>query len=165
MGIRETLNQNPGITTGVTAGIIVVALALVIWQASGGGESVSSSSKIYYSDDDGKTFFADEVRKITPFDHGGKEAVRAYVYTCDGGKTKFVGYLSRYTADFRARMEKAKGAPGGEAAMMEDAAIGGMEYKKPGDAKWARQMTPEAQRIFDVKCPNGSRENLEQATP
>ena len=36
MGIRQTLNENPTITTGVTAGVIVLALIFIVWQAIGG---------------------------------------------------------------------------------------------------------------------------------
>jgi hypothetical protein len=166
VGIRETLNQNPGLTTGVTAGIIVVALGIIIWQAAGGsGSAPSGPNKLFYSDDDGATYFADDVTKVPPFDHNGKPAVRAHVYKCKDGK-KFVGYLERVNADFRARMEKARPGPGGQAALMEDAMIGGMEYKKPGATnKWVRQMTPDAQKVMDVTCPDGNREELEQLTP
>ena len=31
MGLRDTINQKPGVITGVTVGVIVVALALIIY--------------------------------------------------------------------------------------------------------------------------------------
>jgi len=168
VGIRETLNQNPGLTTGVTAGIIILALVLIIWSNLSGGGSASnggSVSKLYYSDDDGKTWYADDVSKVPPYDHNGKQAVRAHVYKCKDGKL-FVGYLEELNSDYRTKLEKAKSAPGGRGALLEDAMIGGMEFKKPGpNNKWVRQMTPDAQKVLDVTCPDGSRETLEQVIP
>src|SRR5215210_5554852 len=90
VGIRETINKNPTQTAAITAGIIVLALILIIWQACSGGGS-GTIGKSYYTIDDGKTYFVDASNKIPPFMHEGKEAVRAHVFTCDNGKTKFVG--------------------------------------------------------------------------
>ena len=41
MGLRETLNENPRITTGITVAIIVLVLAWILWPrdgAAGGGD-------------------------------------------------------------------------------------------------------------------------------
>lgn len=37
MGIRETLNRNPAITTGATAALIVIALIVIVWTTFSGG--------------------------------------------------------------------------------------------------------------------------------
>jgi hypothetical protein len=94
VGIRESLNQNPGITTGVTAGIIIIALGFIIWQSTR-SDRPSLPTKMYYTDDDGATKFSDDITKVPPFDHKGKPAVRARVFTCDGGKNQFVADLDR----------------------------------------------------------------------
>lgn len=36
MGLRDALNRNPAITTGATAGLIVVALIFIFWTTFGG---------------------------------------------------------------------------------------------------------------------------------
>ena len=165
MGIRETLNQNPGITTGVTAGIIVVALGLIIWQASGGSSTPTFNNKQYFSDDDGATTFVDEATKIPPFDHNGKQAVRAYVYTCDGGKTKFTAYLERYTEPAKKKLEAAKNNPN-DIGMMEEISMNGIEVKKPGASeKWVKQSTPAGSKVMDFACKDGTKNNLELAMP
>ena len=50
-----------------------------------------------YSDDDGATWFVDSAYKVTPFDHEGKQAVRALVFTYAGGSKHFVVCLMRYS--------------------------------------------------------------------
>ena len=37
VGIRDTLNQNPRITTGLTLGVILAVVVLLAWQIYGGG--------------------------------------------------------------------------------------------------------------------------------
>jgi hypothetical protein len=167
LGIRETLNKNPAITTGVTAGIVVIAIAVIIWQLWGGSNPVSSASgaQQYYSDDDGATYFADAATKIPPFDHNGKQAVRALVFQCGEGKP-FVGMLQRYTKDAKAKMEKAQSGKPGD-MLMEDIEITGLEIKKPktGDAGWVKQTDPKAGAISRVTCPDGKVDQLRAVTP
>ncbi len=165
MGIRETLNQNPGLTTGATAGIIILALGFIIWQSMGGGDNGGVPTKMYFSDDDGASFFADDIKKVPPFDHNGKQAVRARVYSCDKGKTKFVGFLERYTADAKGKIEKARAAGTSEIGIMEDISMTGMEVKKPKDPGWIKQSDSKAQTVMSVACPDGTRTNLEPLLP
>jgi hypothetical protein len=165
VGIRETLNQNPGITTGVTAGLIVVALGLIIWQSTGGGSGPSFNNKQFFSNDEGATTFVDDAAKIPPFDKDGKPAVRAYVYTCDGGKTKFTAYLERYTDAAKKKLEASKNNPT-DIGMMEEISMTGIEVKKPGAAeKWVRQSTPQGSKVMDFACKDGTKNSLELALP
>jgi hypothetical protein len=167
MGIRETLNQKPGITTGATAGIILVALGIIVWQLVGTGSSTTGggTGKLYFSDDDGKSWFADDAAKLPPFDHNGKPAYEAAVYTCDGGKTKYVAFLRRYTEDAKKKITEAhaKANPSGPpdpAAQMAQAT--GAEVKLPGtgdDAKnWVKQTDPNFSKIADAHCKDGKSE-------
>src|SRR2546422_10453637 len=97
MSIREALNRHKALTTAVAAVVSIVAIGILYWIASGG--SVAREGHLaWFTDDDGKTWFADDVNRLTPFDHNGRQAVMCFVYTCDGGKTKFVLYLSRCSA-------------------------------------------------------------------
>lgn len=107
VGIRETINKNPGPTTAATAGIIGVALLFIMWQCGvfGGAGSGGGSSKAFFTIDDGKTFFIDDASKIPPFKKDNKDAFRAHVFTCDGGKTKFVGYMEAYAPQDKKLME------------------------------------------------------------
>lgn len=61
----------------------------------------------FYTVDDGKTFFVDRIQ-VPPYRKGMSEAVGAMVFSCDGGATKFVGYLVRFTPEGKAQMEAAQ---------------------------------------------------------
>jgi hypothetical protein len=168
LGIRETLNENRKLTIGVVSALIVLALTFVVISLVGGGSGVVDAPepvKMYYTDDDGATTFVDDATKLVPFERNGKPAVRARVFTCDGGKTKFVGYLERYSPEAKAALDKVKGTRQ-EAAMLDNIQTGGMEVKKAGPGnRWTRQMTPEARPILNVRCPDGKTENLEPVSP
>lgn len=167
MGIRETLNKNPGITTGATAGIIVLALIFILWQTGIFGDSTGIQTEAYYTIDDGTTYFADDVNKIPPFEKDGKQAVRAYVYECPGSDP-FVAYLERYTPQAKKAMEAAASQtdPNSNPMLMEDVQMTGLEVKKPGDKAWVRQANaPAAAKVMELKCPDGTTEGLELVMP
>ena len=166
MGIRETLNQNPRLTTGITIGMIVLVLGVIVWQLHGGSSAPilgNATPQLYFSDDDGKSWFPDDAKKIPPFDHNGKQAVSANVYKCDG-KT-FVNHLTRYTPDAKKKMEAlAAKAVANDPTATESIQLTGLEVKRPGDADWVR--SSEAARYNEVIKPHCKDvENLEQLRP
>lgn len=170
MGIREKLNQNPGITAGVTGAIIVAALAWVLYDQVFSGGAPKPLTQRFFTIDDGQTFFADDVKQIPPFDKDGKEAVIAHVFTCDKGRTKFVAYLERYKADAKRKLEDAmaKAAAGDQEALMiqDELEMTGKEVKKPGEARWVSVMDNDrAGRVADVKCPDGTVNGLAPVFP
>ncbi len=176
MGIRETLNKNPALTTGVTGGIIGIALIYILYSVifSGGGGSGGTFTQAYYSIDDGKTFYADEIDLVPPLQKDGKEAVRVFVFTCDGGKTKFVAYMERFTPKGKKALEdaraKAKANPNqdmsAEFMAMEQIQFTEREVKKPGEGKWVKASSNESGAVMSIKCPEGqSDENLEPVLP
>ncbi len=166
MGLREKMNQNPGITTGITAGIIVLALLFIIWQnMDSSGPYAGGVGKAYFSDDDGVTTFVDESNKIPPFDHDGKTAYRAYVFRCPNGKP-FVQFLERYTPEGKKMVEAAKGKPG-ELPPPEQL-DSGIEVKAPktGDKGWIKRSNAIASKIMDAqKCPDGTYPTPEMPQP
>ncbi len=172
MGIRETLNQNPAITTGATAAIILVALGIIVWQLTGSsGGGGNATTKSFFTIDDGKTWFADDVNKLAPFDKDGKPAYQVFVWTCDGGKNKFVSHLQRYTPEAKKKIEGARGkgpsAMVGDPGMMEMVMMTGVEVKPPltGDKGWVRQTDPNAMKITMPQCKSGKAEDLEPVMP
>ena len=168
MGIRETLNKNPGITTGATAAIILLAVGFIIYQITGGGQP-GMATEAYYTIDDGKTWFADDINKIPPFDKDGKQAVKAYVYKCPGGDP-FVSHLERYTPAAKKAMEAAmKSNDPNNPMVMEDVQMTGLEVKKPGTDPvkgWVKQANAAVSgKIMELKCPDGKTEGIEPVVP
>jgi len=168
VGIRETLNQNPGITTGATAVIILLALGFIIWQFTGSG-GVDVQNAAYFTVDDGKTWFEDDVTKLAPFDKDGKQAYRVYVFKCGGGEP-FVSHLERYTDEAKKRIEEMRNNQGQggppNPMMFEGIMMTGVEVKDPGQPNWIRQSDfQRAQQIMSPVCPDGTRNGIEAVFP
>jgi hypothetical protein len=156
--------------------VVALGASLLLCQscdkpAASGARSSSSSSatKQFFSDDDGKTWFMDDASKLPPIDHGGKQAYRARVFKCAGGKP-FVGYLERYDPRDQQRSEEAARAAerSGGSLMPGITIAGNPEVKKPGDSEWVR-LTPETSekynRIMQPRCPDGSTVGLQPVLP
>lgn len=112
--------------------------------------------RAYYTTDDGKTLFADDAERLPPFDHGGKQAVRAHVFSCDGGKARFVGYLERLPEEAITTLH----AEGQDPQKMDDDDIAGRfgwAAKRPGDKEWVNSIKDAAayKRVTNVTCPEG----------
>jgi len=158
MGVRERLNNNPRVAIGVAAAIVVVTCTVVALQFSGASTGEPSASA-FFTIDDGQTWFVDDAIKLAPFQRDGKEAVRAYVFECNG--TRFVNHLERFTPDGRKAAETAIGAKGTEqaASVAGQLRLSGAEIKKPGAKQWtALSDMTKAGPILRPKCPNGAGE-------
>ncbi|HEV7302004.1 MAG TPA: hypothetical protein VGN72_21895 [Tepidisphaeraceae bacterium] len=174
MGIREKLNENPAITTGATIGIIVIALIFIGYQLFS-SDSAAIQTTGYYTTDDSSpeaalaAMFSDDINKLPPFDKDGKPAYRAFVYSCDGGSTKWIAYLQRYTKEAQAKLEAARAKPEGEQGepgMIEMLHMTGVEVKRPGTGTWVNQSNFEKSRdVTDIKCPDGTLDNIEAVMP
>jgi hypothetical protein len=156
MGIRETLNNRPGIATGVAIAAIAIAAGVMAWTSR---ETPTRLQQAYYSDDDGKSWFADDVDKVYPFERNGKPAYRAYVYQC-GNEKPFVHYLARYNDSTKAKLEKLVKSGAGDpdvAAEVAELRGTGIELKKPGDSKWVPQSSSDGEALQrHPQCPNGA---------
>jgi hypothetical protein len=92
--------------------------------------AATQATHLYFTTDEGKTLFIEQASTRTPFQHDGKLACRAHVFSCDGGKTNFVGYLSK------------------------NSAIAGEDLiRRPGEERWFPISSPGAAVIMGVKCP------------
>ena len=136
MGIRETLNRNTGITIGAVGGIIVLAVIYIVYFVSSDRPSLASGpSKAFYTIDDGKSYFVESADKVPPFEYQGKSAVLCHVFTCDKGKTRFVGYLQRYTA--RAKKLREEQIAKKTNVGLEELSISGIEDQQQRSARGA----------------------------
>lgn len=168
MGFREVVNKNQPIVLGVV--VVIVLIAGYVLYSQMGSSNVSSATSAYYTVDDGATYFSDDIKKIPPFDYGGKPAVRCYVFKC--GSEKFVAYMERYTPEYKAQVEKmtelsksgATGpASGAEIGKLQAMAMSGHEIKKPGAKDWSKAFGPKMAEIGMVRCKDGS--NAEAVLP
>ena len=158
MGVRETVDRNKPVAVGVTLVLLVAGVVLIYFNSQSNSTTTMLGPRSFFSDDDGKTWFVDAADKTPPFDHNGKTAHRARLFTSDGGKTQFVGYLERYTPESIKRLEAAKRGeiePKGRSVLsvIEELSISGMEIKKPGTGNpWVARGDPlTAAKILDVK--------------
>ena len=154
MTLREKINRNPQQASIIAASLIGVALLFIIWYNCSG--TASGTGRSYYSIDDGQSFFEDDSKKIPPFKHEGKDAVRAHVFKCGDG-TPFVGYLEMYNPQDKKLMEDAlagKAPPAAYAGFSGQAMV-----KKPGPQyQWIALMPGTTQfyaQTVQVLCPDG----------
>ena len=153
MGIRESINKNKK-----------ASIAVVVLLAGGGiaggwllsrpdEDAVEVPLKAFYSDDDGKTYFADTVKRLPPFDHNGKVAYTARVYRCPDRSDPFVGYLERIEEKTLPLAQEAV-ATNKSAEDIERLIGFKREVKRPGDGTWVNVHTMEGDRIAAVQCDN-----------
>jgi hypothetical protein len=161
VGIRETLNEKPAIGVGIAVGVIVIAGAVLIWQFTGKSGPAQltapiSADQAYFTDDDGKTYFVDDSKRVTPFKHSGKDAYRAHVYKCSKG-SPFVGYIERHTD--LGKQQKGIAAEMGSRPSFQDNAL--FEIKKPGKGAWVpvdSKHYNQALDVMGVTCPGNPNE-------
>jgi len=156
VGIRKAIKRRQFLAAAA-AGVMIVGAAIAIFvQARDTG---AGSGKAYFSTDDGRTFFADPLTKLSPFDKGGRPAYRAHVFEC-GGK-RVVGYLSRYRPEAIKALEDAAaargtGKPPANAAALASVGTYGLELKRPGDPFWVSQADSRRATMVRVfRCPDG----------
>lgn len=156
--LRRAINRHPV----PTAAVVLAAVAAAVWLAARDEldrrrpPEEPAEARAFYTDDDGETWFADDGERITPFDHGGRPAVIAHVYSCDGGKTRFVGYLEKLPDDARQRFAAATSRPADGIDPDEVGAVVGTLVKRKGDAEWVNSSQREQYRqVTEVHCPDG----------
>jgi hypothetical protein len=155
MSLRDRIEQRPQVFVPIALVVIVATLFFALRSHHAGDMAIPSAA--YYSTDDGATFFTDAANRISPFGHQGTPAYRAMVYTCDGGKTRFVAYLQRLTEEARRRVA-ISGNSSLDSAAIDRLGVADIEIKKPGSNNaWInRTNLSAAAAITAVHCPDGS---------
>jgi hypothetical protein len=151
------MNQHRGVTIGAACGIIALMLAYIGYSMfagnSAGAAGGSGAPRAYYTDDDGATYFADAADKVTPFDHNGKQAVLAHVFSCDGGSNKFVGWLERFSPEGKKKQAEFAKNPAATPEIL--AMLKEVKPPKTGDKDWVNVATTRAAQIQTPRCPGG----------
>jgi hypothetical protein len=142
MDIREAISKNPGVGAAI-GGVLIVVAAVVIFRHF--SPEPTADDRLYFSDDDGKTWFLDAPNHISPYDHGGKQAVRCFLF--QSGSSKFIGYIQKYSENVRAKI--VSNTPCSDAELRN-----GTLVKRPGDAQWTPLSDPRSADILNPKDPN-----------
>lgn len=139
---RKLINGSPAVVA-VVVGVAVLCAGWMTWSQFAGTKHAASTSA-YFSTDDGKTWFADDINKVPPFEKNGQQAYRVHVVQC-GQNEPYVLYMERYTPRAKEIVQRAnadvasrkKGDPPTPALMeMLKLGGGGKEIKRPGDKDW-----------------------------
>lgn len=168
MGLRENLNRHPKTSTAIGVGLFVVSSALAAWLLT--SESASApmavQSREWFTADDGATWFADDIRKPSPFQTAdGRTAVKAAVYKCRHGKT-FVAYMERTNpAASRGGPGGPKDGKGNPYANYVSMSQAGVQVKTPKAGMWIAMGDPAAVKVLTPVCPEGSADGLEPVSP
>jgi hypothetical protein len=162
VGIREGLNKKKGLSVGLAAAFVLIAVVALIQQFR--PVKKANLAQAFYSDDDGKTWFTDSAFLIAPFDHNGKTAVIAEVYTYDNGSKQFCAYVAKYNDQTKHRLDQAiaqaqaQGQSPGSLGIWNDRSLSAnMLVKLPGpDNPWISISDPQSVQVCSVHSPDGS---------
>lgn len=156
MGLRERLNDRRRVTVWAAIALIGIAVLVIAMEIrSQLAPAMPEFGQAFYTIDDGRTYFVDDERKLPPFDHEGREAVKAYLFTCDGGETRWIGYLERFTPEGKALAKEllaGKGPPNAN----QPTIVTDLEVKRPGQPTWCLITSKQAEAILNVRCPHGN---------
>ena len=149
MGLRQTLNENPVVTSAIIGVITLAALFFAFKSACGSRTTggTPGADKAFFTFDEGKTWFVDDKSNLPPYTKDGKQALRARVYKC-GGK-EVVLLLEQYPASVKTEIEA-----GSNPMLIAQA----LEVRRVGDKKWVsmQKNLMEYGKVTNVKCPDGS---------
>jgi hypothetical protein len=168
MGVREKLAANPRAAIAIAAAVVIIGLGMIYFQGQASDSRRAAPRKMFLTVDDGKTFFVGAAEPLPPFQHEGKTAYRAYVFTCDGGKTTWVGYVERYSEQAKAimkEMQKNQAERGGRPSVPLGL-LDGIEVSRPGENQWVRQSDAAlAHKVTSVYCPNAPEKDADPIFP
>jgi hypothetical protein len=156
VGIRETINKNPKQAIGIGVCVLVMGVLLMIWQLWPQKPPVAAPGRAYFTVDDGASYFEDDATHVPPFQHDGKEAVRAHVYRCGETGRAFVGWMEKYSPQTKDKIDKFWQDPANRTKFPpEYGGERGHEYRKVGSALW-RPWSNEVFTLGQYRCPDGT---------
>jgi hypothetical protein len=155
MDMRATLNAHPRTTLIALLGIILLMFAYSFPRAMHRTRHGPPAAAAFYTDDDGQTLFVDVPGLLTPFDHNGKPAVSAAVFTADNGQHRWVQYLQKYNDDAAQQFSSAAGNHVQPTAAQLFTTMRDFLVKKPGAETWIPVTDPAAQELMQPTIPEG----------
>jgi hypothetical protein len=162
MDIRKAIQGKP--VVGIAITVVLLAISGMILARQYWPEKRANLSETYFTDDDGNTWFADSAYLVPPFDHNGRTAVFAQVFSYDNGSKKYCAYESKFTDKAKERLEAAlaeaqkNNQPPSSVSLYRDRTFMSQEIlvKQPGSEKWIPMADPQANSVCSVHSPDGS---------
>src|SRR5687767_159039 len=166
---RAPAGRGRAVKLSLAAVLILGAAVLMIWRARGPAPDAAPGSRKFLSVDDGKTWFLDTSSETAPVVRDGNTAYEVVLITCDGGKTKWPGYLLRYTpAGKRLLVQVREQMKAGRPPELMPQLQMETEIKRPGARDWVR-MSDAARYNSTIaaasKCPHGGAHEAQVVTP
>lgn len=163
MFIRQQIGEKKKLSLSLGIALVIVAavvLCIEFWP-----KKRADLAMAYYTDNDGQTWFSDSAYQLPPFDHNGKVAVRAQIFTYDSGSKEFCGYLQKYTPEAKQKLQAAFAAAKSQHKSLASVALlrepsflnSGILVKKPGAGNaWIPYNDPRVNDVMRVHSPDGS---------
>jgi hypothetical protein len=152
-------------TVGIAVAVVLLLVAALVLCVQYWPQKKANLAMAYYSDDDGATWFVDSAFRVAPFEHNGKTAVMAEIYTYDDGSKRFCAYLAKYNSDTKRTLERAiadaqaQGKGPNSVSLYNDHAFlnAGTLVKLPGASNpWIGFNDSRAAPIFSIHSPDGT---------
>ena len=144
LGIKERARAKPQAMMVAAVALIILAAIAITWTILSNRQP-APPTRSYYSIDDGKSWFADTVGKIVPFDHNGQPAVLCHVVSGPNGKV--CDYLEKYSDAGQKALMKTADANGVPTQKLPEAMFGMTMVKRAGDAQWSSIATAEGHKV------------------
>ena len=157
MGIRDTLNEKPGLTTAVTAAVVFLALGYIVyavWPRRAPPDL--RARQAFFTTDLGQTYAAGPAGALYALDDAGLAGnVRAWVFRWPGGGEPFVAFLERVSPEVA--KEHATSSPSADPmrAMREQENPRGHLVAPPGQDQWVDKASPRGREISALPQRDG----------
>jgi hypothetical protein len=144
------MGQNP--IVAVTAALVLIgAVIFTIRNLVGNDSPPTTYSNWYNMKTD--TLYGSDANDVAPVTlPSGAEAVKAAVFangSCDDTKKRFIGYLSKFTAETKVKFEEAQQQDPIDPMRMKAISDEGQMIKRPDDADWVEGNSNAGFAILD----------------
>ena len=158
MGIREKLNEKPGLTAGVVGAIVVIAIVWTIYSTrSPSVARIKTQNMAFYTEDDGETYYPGDYTGLArDVGANGKPAARACVFQY-GSEKPFVAWMEKYTDAGKQTLIRFYSIAANLQKAPPEALDSELLVKKPGGKTWIsmRGNAGQAKEIRTVTAKGG----------
>jgi hypothetical protein len=156
MSVREAMQRSKALSATAAVVMILIAGGAIVYQAFRAGPD-RRVGEVFFTTDDGKTWFPGPADRFPPFQHEGRTAVQAVVWAGDGGKTKFVSHLVRYTPEGQKKATALRKGADPSALQELPGNFSWREVKRPGapESDWISDNDPKARDLMQPVLPPG----------